>query len=148
MYSVENDSIRSSGEFTLVEVWIDGKLRNISIGPDAIGAFLQLSPDRAAAISDEDCREFVRTRLSSVVKAAKERLRNSDPNAETIMVAADQMRVHEMAGFVDRRKGDRRKTDRRKSTGSSGLIGDRRSGDRRKSDRRKRSTPPKGGADS
>jgi hypothetical protein len=145
---VENDSIRSSGEFTLVEVWIDGKLRDISVGRDAIGGFLQLPPDRAAAISDDDCREFVRTRLAFVVAAARERLRSSDPNADVIAITADQMRVHEKPGFVDRRKDDRRKTDRRKSSGTSGLVGDRRQNDRRKGDRRKRPAPPKGGTKS
>jgi len=145
---VENDSIRSSGEFTLVEVWIDGKLRDISVGRDAIGGFLQLPPDRAAAISDDDCREFVRTRLAFVVAAARERLRSSDPNADVIAITADQMRVHEKPGFVDRRKDDRRKADRRKSSGTSGLVGDRRQNDRRKGDRRKRPAPPTGGTKS
>jgi hypothetical protein len=145
---VENDSIRSSGEFTLVEVWIDGKLRDISVGRDAIGGFLHLPPDRAATISDEDCREFVRTRLAFVVAAAREKLRGSDPNADMVTITADQMRAHEKPGFVDRRKGDRRKTDRRKSSGPTGLIGDRRQNDRRKGDRRKRpGPPPKGGTE-
>jgi hypothetical protein len=145
---VENDSIRTSGEFTLVEVWIDGKLRNISVGRDAIGAFLHLPPDKVAAISDDECREFVRKRSAFVVAAAREKLRDSDPNADTIALTAEQMRAHEKPGFVDRRKGDRRKTDRRKSSGSGGLMGDRRQADRRKGDRRKRPASPKGSSES
>ena len=43
---MENDSIRSSGENTLVTIWIEGKLRNIAISRSAVEGFLKLSPHR------------------------------------------------------------------------------------------------------
>jgi hypothetical protein len=134
------------GEFTLVDVWIDGKLRSIGVSRDAIAAFLHLPADRAAGISDDDCREFVRNRLSFVVAAAKDRLRSSDPAADTVTITADQAGNFGKPGFVDRRKGDRRKDDRRSGPESSGRVGDPRQNDRRKTDRRKgKPRPPSDG---
>ena len=57
---MENDSIRASGANTLVDVWIDGKLRGISVSRGAIEAFLGLSHDKAAAMSDDERCDFVR----------------------------------------------------------------------------------------
>ena len=37
---MENDSIRSVGSDTLVDIWIDGKMRSLSVSLEAIGAFL------------------------------------------------------------------------------------------------------------
>jgi hypothetical protein len=130
---MENDSVRTSGEDTLVDVWIDGKMRSISLSRRAIAAFLQLPPDRAAALTDEDRREFVRTRLSLVVNAAKDRLRGTDPGADT--VALDEASAGEPASSRsggDRRQGDRRKGERRKLN-----LGPPRSGERRKGDPRR-----------
>ena len=61
---MESDSVRSSGEFTVVDMWVEGKLRCISVSRDAINGFLQLPPDRAASMTDDDRREFVRMNLS------------------------------------------------------------------------------------
>jgi hypothetical protein len=129
---MENDSIRSVGEFTLVELWIDGRLRNVAIGRDAVAAFLQLPPERAGELPDERCQEFVRTRMALVVTAAKAKLERGDGNPSSIVL----MREHVGSKLVERRKGDRRRSERRKPGGPSGLIGDRRQGDRRRTDRR------------
>ena len=134
---MENDSVRSSGELTLVEMWIDGKLRGLSISRKAIESFLQLSPERADAMTDEDRREFVRTHLSLLATTAKERLRQLPPDADDITIDAGQLGAREAARTGDRRKGDRRKGDRRKSDQPTGLVGDRRQGERRRGDRRK-----------
>jgi hypothetical protein len=115
---MENDSVRTNGRSTLVDIWIDGKLRAISISREAIEAFLRLPPDRAAGMSDDDRREFVRTNLSTVVAAATNWLRYNDPSADTVPLepgefgARTNERSSERAG--DRRQGDRRKGDRRK----------------------------------
>ena len=81
---MENDSVRSSGDMTLVDMWIDGKLRAISVSRDAIHGFLHLTPDRADAMSDDDRREFVRTHLGLVVKAATSRLRDTDATGDAV----------------------------------------------------------------
>ena len=126
---MENDSVRTSGDATFVDMWIDGKLRAISLSRDAIEVFLRLSPDRAAAMSDEDRREFVRTHLASVVAAAKNGLRD-DPGADAVMIGAGQLGGQAGAQapgrMGDRRAGDRRKGDRRKVNLGPPPSGDRR----------------------
>ena len=126
---METDSVRTSGENTLVDVWIDGKMRSIAVSRDAIAAFLHLSSARAAALSDEDRREFVRTRLSVVVSAAKDKLRQADPDAGIVTLEAGS--VAEAADARDRRQGDRRKGDRRKANLGPPSSGERRKGDSR-----------------
>src|SRR5436190_14522948 len=118
--TMENDSIRASGSQTLVDIWIDGKLRAISVSQEAIGAFLGF--ERAAGMSEDDRCEFVRTQLPVVVAAAKARL-NEDPTAPTISLAAGHL------PRPDGRVGDRRKTERRTD-------------ERRKSERAKGEAPP------
>lgn len=114
---MDNDSIQSSGENTLVTIWIEGKLRGITVTRDAIETFLQLPPDRARSMSDEDRREFVRTHLRLVTAAARTQLLNTDPSAEAVTIDKGQLggRVTGPSGErrqFDRRKGDRRKVDR------------------------------------
>jgi hypothetical protein len=68
---MENDSIRASGNNTLVDIWIDGKLRGISIAREAIEAYVGF--DRADGMTENDRCEFVRTHLPLVVKTAATR---------------------------------------------------------------------------
>ena len=130
---MENDSVRTSGGSTLVDMWIDGKLRAISVSREAMDAFLHLTPDRAAAMSDDERREFVRTHLTVVVTAATNQLRHSDPGADEVALHAGDLggRVPAEAGAREgeRRAGDRRKGDRRKVN-----LGPPRTGERRKRD--------------
>jgi hypothetical protein len=123
---MENDTVRSMGESTLVDVWINGRMRSVSVSRGAIETFLQPPPGAPAMSENERC-EFVRTHLATVVAAAKDRLAQN-PAAETHLI--DRLGSQEKAkGFVERRKGgDRRKGDRR-AGGSA-------KGDRRQSDRR------------
>jgi hypothetical protein len=115
---MENDSVRTSGDVTLVDMWIDGKLRAISLSRDAIGAFLRLPPDRAGSLTEDERREFVRTHLSQVVTAAKNALRDGDPHADTVMIDPGQFGGRASSPAIardgERRAGDRRKGDRRK----------------------------------
>jgi hypothetical protein len=134
---MENDSVRSSGDLTLVEMWIEGKLRGISVSRQAIDAFLQLSPERAADMSDEDRRDFVRTHLGLLSTAAREQLRRMPTDADEVVIDAGQLGAGEAARTGDRRRGERRKGDRRKVDRPTGLTGERRQGERRRSDRRK-----------
>ena len=116
--AMENDSIRSSGENTLVTIWIEGKLRNISISRAAVESFLKLPPDRAGTLTDDDCREFVRTHLGVVTAAARNQLLDTDPDAETVVIDGGRDRPRgrranrRAAAAGDRRKGDRRKVNR------------------------------------
>jgi hypothetical protein len=124
---MENDTVRSMGESTLVDVWINGKMRSVCVSRGAIEGFLQLAPDASAKMSEDERREFVRTHLAIVVAATKEQLA-ANPVAETLLI--DTLRSQEKKKtFVERRKGgDRRKGDRR-AGGSA-------KGGRRQSDRR------------
>jgi hypothetical protein len=131
---MENDSIRSSGTDTLIELWIDGKLRAICISQEAIGAFVGFT--EMTAMGDKERCEFVRTNLPLVIAAAKTRLKD-DPDAETITLDAGQLpRPDGRQG--ERRQGDRRKSERRKTAREPDPTRpDRRRGDRRTGDRRR-----------
>jgi hypothetical protein len=129
---MENDSIRASGTDTLVDIWVNGKLRAISISKEAIAAFVGF--DRAGMSEEQRC-ELIRTHLPQVVAAVKIRLINTDPDADAVTLDVGQLGG---ASQQDRRKGDRRKTDRRKANRPKDELteGERRRGDRRKGDRR------------
>jgi hypothetical protein len=122
---MENDSIRSSGGITLVELWI-GELREVRVTREAIESFLQLPPDKAAVMSDQDRREFVRTSLPLLMAAAN-RLLALRGDTGAIMIEAGQLSGHASGRSADRRQGDRRKGDRRKLD-----LGPPPSGERRK----------------
>src|SRR3954464_4929815 len=103
---MENDSVRTMGDSTLVDLWIQGKSRAISISRQAIEAYLQLPPGAADGMSENDRSECVPPPLSLVVGAASARLRET-PDAEEIAVDA-------LGGTTTRSSGERRRGDRRK----------------------------------
>ena len=116
---MENDSVRTTGSSTLVDMWIDGKLRAITVSREAIEAFLHLTPDRAISMSDDDRSEFVRTHLSLVVTSATAKLRNTDAAAAAVTLEGGDLggrpaRQPRADDDGERRSGDRRKGDRRK----------------------------------
>jgi len=102
---MENDTVRTLGDNTLVDIWIAGKSRAITISGAAIEA------SKGTALSESERREFVRTNLSLVVRAASEFLR-SNPAAETILIESGQLGGRQLGG-ERRAGGDRRKGDRR-----------------------------------
>jgi len=126
---MENDSVRTIGDTTLVDMWIDGKLRAISVSREAIAAFLRLPPASAAALSDDERREFVRTNLTLVANAATERL-HSAPGAETVTIDAGQIVSRAGVRTADR-MGERRQSDRRKGDRRTANLGPPPSGERR-----------------
>ena len=138
---MENDSIRASGNDTLVDMWIDGKVRAIRVLQEAIGTMIGY--DRVAAMSDEDRCEFVRMQLPQIVAAARDGLR-ADPAASNVTIERGQLHGPGGTPGGDRRKVDRRNAERRKkNTPASELPHpDRRRGDRRASDRRAKSRKP------
>jgi hypothetical protein len=96
------------GDSTLVDLWIEGRFRAITVSRDAIASFLKLSPERADSFSDSDRVEFVRTHLAMVVRAAAAQLR-LDPNADSILIDGGQLNGEPARPSGDRRKGERRK---------------------------------------
>ena len=131
---MESDSIRPSGTNTVVDMWIEGKLRQIFVPHEAIGAVLGF--DHAGGMSDSDRCEFVRKHLSLLVTVAKTKLSETDASADTILIDGTNLATLSGRTVRDRRKDERRKTDRRRTNKPLGNAPDRRRGDRRKSDRR------------
>ena len=132
---MENDSIRASGTSTLVDIWIDGKMRGICVTQEAIGAYLDF--DRASRMSDDERCEFVKNNLSVVLKAARARLRETSPTANSVVIDAGHLPRPDGKN-TDRRRGDRRKADRRKVKRPLGEQPERRRSDRRHGERRSR----------
>ncbi|HWC55780.1 MAG TPA: hypothetical protein VG434_02300 [Sphingomicrobium sp.] len=119
---METDSVRAMGDSTLVDLWIEGRFRAITVSREAIASFLKLTPERAEAFTDADRVEFVRTHLATVVRAAGVQLR-LNPGAESILIDGRQL-----SGEVARPTGDRRKGERRKrNIGPPGGVERRRS---------------------
>ena len=127
---MENDSVRTSGSSTLVDMWIDGKLRAITVSREAIEGFLHLTPERAAAMTDDERSEFVRTHLTLVVSGATAKLRNTDATAPVVTLDGGDLggRPTRQASTEEgeRRTGDRRKGDRRKVNRGPPPTGERR----------------------
>ena len=111
---MESDSVRTMGDSTLVDLWIEGKFRAIIVSRQAIESYLGLSPDAGASMGETGRREFVRTHLSIVVKAATDWLR-ANPEAETIAIDTLHSTGTVRAEDGERRSGDRRKGERRKA---------------------------------
>ena len=128
---MENDSIRGSGGNTLVDIWVEGKLRAICVTQAAVETFL--GEKAPAKMTEDDRCEFVRVHLPQIVNAAKSALRTGNPAADSISIEAGQL-----GGAGNRRKTERRKAERRKAKVPVEQLphGERRRGDRRKSDRR------------
>ena len=136
---MENDSIRSSGSNTLVDIWVDGKIRAICVSQAAIGAYLGF--EEAEQLSDRDRCEFVRNHLPLLVTAAKKRLGDADLAVESLVIdVGDLPRPDGRSG--DRRKTGRRKGERRTTNRPTASQPDRRKGDRRQRERRA-TAPPK-----
>ena len=125
---MDNDAVRSSGDRTIVDMWIEGKFRSVSVTKAAIEAHLQLSDEQAAEMTDDDRREFVRANLKLLAGAAADWVRENDPDAATVL-------LERLSGQAvqppreERRRGDRRKGgDRRKANLGPPPSGDRRRG--------------------
>ena len=132
---MENDSIRASGSTTLIDIWIEGKLRAITVTQGAIETYLG---ERAPkAMSENDRCEFVRTHLAQVVAAVHTRLRG---NAGTGSIVIDGPQLLTPGA---RSKGKRRMGDRRKTEVSPENLprGERRRGERRGGERRRSANP-------
>lgn len=133
---MENDSIRANGTDTLVDIWVEGKLRAICVTRAAIETFSGF--DGKSGSTESSRCEFVRTHLPQIVAGAKAILRDTDPMTNEINIDSGHL-----GGSTDRRQNERRKTERRKLKLPADKLplGERRRGDRRTSERRR--TPKK-----
>jgi hypothetical protein len=122
---MENDSVRTSGDVTLVEMWIGGRLRDVCVTREAIESCLRMSIPAAAAMTDADRREFVRTHLSDIAAAAARRLRELGPAAAALTIEAGQLSGADPPGG-ERRRGERRKGERRTTNLGPPASGERR----------------------
>jgi len=134
---MENDSIRASGSTTLIDIWVEGKLRAIAVTQAAIETYLGAKAPEA--MSENDRCEFVRTHLKQVVAAVQARLRG---NGDASSIVVDGRQLLTPGG---RSKGNRRVGDRRKAGDNSEPLpqGERRRGERRGGDRRRSANPTK-----
>jgi hypothetical protein len=112
---MESDSIRASGKNTLVDIWVNGKIRAVSVSREAVET--SLGTKRPMEMSEEDRCEFVRTHLPLIVTAVKAQLSDTDPDSDTVLIEVGQL------------------------SGSGGRTGDRRKAERRTGERRKLKTP-------
>lgn len=71
-----------SGPEHCVSVWIDGKMRAVTVSPNAVSAWLSSTHP----ISEEDCIGYLRTHLHLVQHAAREKLRRSDMTATEVFL--------------------------------------------------------------
>ena len=126
---MENDTIRASGGNTLVDIWIDGRMRSICVAREAI----EFLCDEAAMTEKERC-EFVRTHLALVIKAARQRLEDGLTPGATIMIAAGQMDPAGKGGKMW--KAERRKEQPARKADRPSAIPP--SGNRRRTDRREK----------
>ena len=135
---MENDTIRVSGGNTLVDVWIEGKMRAVCVSAGAIEAGLGIPSGSVESMPERERSEFVRTHMAAILKAARKKLGTVGAAAETITIDAAELAPHAAEKGSDRRKTERRKGERRKADRPElipfGL--ERRRGERRKSPRR------------
>ena len=131
---MENDTIRASGSNTLIDIWVDGKIRAICVTRAAIDTYLGT---KAGSATDAERCEFVRAHLPQITTAIRKKLR-ANPSAETVVVEGGEL------GGAERRTSDPAKSERRKGERRRVNVpvedlpyGDRRRSDRRKSSRRK-----------
>ena len=71
---METDSIRATGDSAVVDLWIEGKVRAITVPRRAIEAYLPSRREDAAPMTEADRCDFVRKNLGLIARAATGRL--------------------------------------------------------------------------
>jgi hypothetical protein len=87
---LENDVVRPFGDDTLVDIWLDGRFRAITITKAAIETYLSISHEQGSSVSQKDRREFVRTHLKVVSTAAARQLR-TNPSKDKIVLGSGEL---------------------------------------------------------
>ena len=73
-----NEEVKPHGDATLVSIELDGMWRRITITRDAIEEHLHLSPKVAAAMTEEERCEFVRSHMPYVFATVRRKIRRSE----------------------------------------------------------------------
>ena len=129
---MEGDTIRTSGTATLIDLWVEGRMRQLVVTREAIAA--ALGTERAAAMSEAERCEFVRTRLPLIQDAARTAAREGGEGLTRIALAAACLVDPSLGAGGERRRSARRSGDRRKeiAPGKEPPFGERRRADRRR----------------
>ena len=88
---MENDVVRPFGDETMVDIWLQGRFRAITVTKNAIEIYLRASNENAVALTPRDRQEFVRTHLRRVTGAAARQLRL---NPEKTRITIDHGELH------------------------------------------------------
>lgn len=137
---MEGDTIRTSGSDTLIDLWVEGRVRQIVVTREAIAA--TLGADMASNMDEAQRENFVRQRMKLVQAAARTAVAER-PALERIVIRAAALVDPYLGGGGERRRSDRRIGDRRRIQGpiSSLPAGERRRDARRKKQRRDTNVP-------
>lgn len=87
---MENDVVRTSGDNTLVDLWLEGRSRSVTVSKSAVEAFLRVTREDAASMTPLHRREFVRTHLGLISKAATTHLQ-TNPTANMIVIGSGEI---------------------------------------------------------
>lgn len=133
---MEGDTIRTSGTSTLVDLWVEGAMREIVITGEAIAA--AAGAERSAAMDEQQRCEFVRARLGLVQMAARTAIEEAGGHVSRVTLKAACLVDPSLGSGGERRRSERRGNERRKPAGAaaSPKSGERRRSDRRRGDRR------------
>ena len=80
-----NEEVKPHGDATLVSIELDGMWRRITITREAIEEHLHLSSEKAAAMTEHERCEFVRTHLPYVFAAVRRKIRGSETARHIIL---------------------------------------------------------------
>lgn len=133
---MEGDTIRGSGGNTLIDLWIDGAMRQIVITREAVAA--AAGAERAAAMSEGERCDFIRTRMALVQAAARGAVAEGGRDLGRITLKAACLVDPSLGPGGERRRADRRVAGGRDKTapGPVATDGERRRAERRRGERR------------
>jgi hypothetical protein len=85
------DGVWTDGRNTETQAWISGENRTITVTPEAIEAYLQLSESDADRMTPEERRTFVERNLGSVIAAANRKAEAGDHAQDRITIRRGEM---------------------------------------------------------
>jgi hypothetical protein len=87
---VENDFVRAFGDDTIVDLWVEGSSRAVTVPRRTIEWFLKGPDFDATAMTRVDYRDFVRTHLRLISNAAAVQLR-ANPWLEKVEIRPGEL---------------------------------------------------------
>jgi hypothetical protein len=85
------EGVWTHGHNTELEAWVAGESRPIAVTREAIEAYLDLSPEKAAAMTPEDRCQFVRDHLATVIDAAKRKMQPFDRSEDLVTIRTGEL---------------------------------------------------------